>query len=74
MKCYICGTETIPADIVHKGRTIPALKCPQCNDYYTTIIHAKDLQRKPKEAVVCKTTNKECSECVPCCEHKKEVR
>jgi uncharacterized Zn finger protein len=48
MNCYICGTKMTPTEIIHKGKTIPAMKCPKCNDEYTTTIHAKDLPRKKR--------------------------
>ena len=44
MICYICGTELIPTTINHKDKEISAMKCPKCNDDYTTIIHAKDIK------------------------------
>jgi transcription elongation factor Elf1 len=44
MKCYICGTELISTTIDHRGKEIPAMKCPECNDEYTTIIDAKYLK------------------------------
>mgnify|MGYP000878056454 CR=1 FL=1 len=36
MKCYICNTEMIKTTIVLDGREMPVLKCPKCNDSYTT--------------------------------------
>lgn len=44
MKCYICNTEMKMTKITCKGKEIPAFKCPNCNDDYTTIIHVKDLK------------------------------
>ena len=43
MKCYICNTEMKMTKITCKGKEIPAFKCPNCNDDYTTIIHVKDV-------------------------------
>lgn len=43
MKCYICDTEMIETLVFIKDEEVPALKCPYCNDSYTTLIDAKDL-------------------------------
>lgn len=44
MKCYICNTEMKMTKITCKGKEIPAFKCPNCSDDYTTIIYVKDLK------------------------------
>lgn len=44
MKCYICETELIETKIIVQDKEVPALKCPKCNDDYTTLIHSKDLK------------------------------
>ncbi|NLZ34375.1 MAG: hypothetical protein GX889_05605 [Clostridiales bacterium] len=43
MKCYICKTELIETKITIQDKEVSALKCPKCDDDYTTIIHAKDF-------------------------------
>lgn len=44
MECYICNTKMIITKIIIKNKEIPAFKCPNCNDDWTTVIHAKDLK------------------------------